>query len=120
MITRDRSLAVSVIPHRCAGAVNIAAADLSFREAFCSAKTCVIESSQYHPQGTAKVNAPAHQLPRIARANGIELCYEIFGAADAEPMLLIMGLGGQMIHWEDDFCLQDVGGGFRAISIEHC
>jgi hypothetical protein len=37
------------------------------------------------------VNAIAHQPPRIARANGIELCYEIFGDVDAEPMLLIMG-----------------------------
>jgi pimeloyl-ACP methyl ester carboxylesterase len=119
MITRDRSLAVSIIPHRCAGAVNIAAADLSFREAFCSAKTCVIESSQYHPQGTAKVNPSAHQLPRIARANGIELCYEIFGDADAEPMLLIMGLGGQMIHWEDDFCRQLAGCGFRVIRFDN-
>jgi pimeloyl-ACP methyl ester carboxylesterase len=65
------------------------------------------------------VNAPAHQLPRIARANGIELCYEIFGDADAEPMLLIMGLGGQMIHWEDDFCRQLAGRGFRVIRFDN-
>ena len=39
----------------------------------------------------------AHQPPQIARANGIDICYEIFGDADAEPMLLIMGLGAQMI-----------------------
>ena len=65
------------------------------------------------------MNAPAHQLPRIARANGIELCYEIFGDADAEPMLLIMGLGGQMIHWEDDFCRQLAGRGFRVIRFDN-
>jgi hypothetical protein len=29
----------------------------------------------------------------MARTNGIELCYEIFGDAAAEPLLLIMGLG---------------------------
>jgi hypothetical protein len=41
--------------------------------------------------------------PRTVRANGIDLCYEIFGDAEAEPMVLIMGLGAQMIHWDDDF-----------------
>ena len=52
------------------------------------------------------MNALAHQPPQIARANGIDICYEIFGDADAEPMLLIMGLGAQMIHWDDEFCRQ--------------
>jgi pimeloyl-ACP methyl ester carboxylesterase len=65
------------------------------------------------------VNALAHQPPQIARANGIDLCYEIFGNADAEPMLLIMGLGGQMIHWEDDFCRQLAARGFRVIRFDN-
>jgi len=65
------------------------------------------------------VNALAHQPPRLARANGIELCYEIFGDADAEPMLLIMGLGAQMIHWDDDFCRQLAARGFRVIRFDN-
>jgi pimeloyl-ACP methyl ester carboxylesterase len=65
------------------------------------------------------VNAAAHQPPRIARANGIDLCYEIFGDADAEPMLLIMGLGAQMIHWDDDFCRQLAARGFRVIRFDN-
>jgi pimeloyl-ACP methyl ester carboxylesterase len=65
------------------------------------------------------VNAIAHQPPRIARANGIDLCYEIFGDADAEPMLLIMGLGAQMIHWDDDFCRQLAARGFRVIRFDN-
>ena len=60
-----------------------------------------------------------HQPPRMARANGIELCYEIFGAEDAEPMLLIMGLGAQMIHWDDDFCKELAGRGFRVIRFDN-
>jgi pimeloyl-ACP methyl ester carboxylesterase len=52
------------------------------------------------------VNSLAHQPPQLAHANGIDICYEIFGDAGAEPMLLIMGLGAQMIHWDDDFCRQ--------------
>ena len=59
------------------------------------------------------MNSLAHQPPQIARANGIDLCYEIFGDATDEPILLIMGLGAQMIHWDDDFCRALAGRGLR-------
>jgi pimeloyl-ACP methyl ester carboxylesterase len=65
------------------------------------------------------VNISAHQPPQIARTNGIDLCYEIFGDTDAEPMLLIMGLGAQMIHWDDDFCRQLAARGFRVIRFDN-
>jgi pimeloyl-ACP methyl ester carboxylesterase len=42
-------------------------------------------------------------VPR-ARANGIELEYDTLGARGAEPVLLIMGLGGQLVAWTDAFC----------------
>src|SRR6202023_3058746 len=70
-------------------------------------------------RGNAKVNSSIHQQPQIARANGIELCYEIFGDPAAEPMLLIMGLGAQMIHWDDDFCRQLAARGFRVIRFDN-
>jgi pimeloyl-ACP methyl ester carboxylesterase len=38
------------------------------------------------------------------RANGILIEYETFGAASDRPLLLIIGLGGQMIHWDEDLC----------------
>jgi pimeloyl-ACP methyl ester carboxylesterase len=41
-----------------------------------------------------------------ARANGIEIEYETFGARGARPLLLIMGLGGQLLLWEEDFCTE--------------
>jgi pimeloyl-ACP methyl ester carboxylesterase len=65
------------------------------------------------------VSVLAHQPPQIAHANGIELCYEIFGDANAEPLLLIMGLGAQMIQWDDDFCRQLAGRGFRVIRFDN-
>ncbi len=65
------------------------------------------------------MNVSAHQPPQIARANGIDLCYEIFGDANAEPMLLIMGLGAQMIHWDDDFCRQLAARGFCVIRFDN-
>jgi pimeloyl-ACP methyl ester carboxylesterase len=65
------------------------------------------------------VNTIAHQPPQMARANGIELCYEIFGDANAEPMLLIMGLGAQMVLWDEDFCRQLAARGFRVIRFDN-
>lgn len=65
------------------------------------------------------MDAIAHQPPKMAKANGIELCYEIFGAPDAEPLVLIMGLGAQMIHWDDDFCRDLAGRGFRVIRFDN-
>lgn len=35
---------------------------------------------------------------------GVTLCYETFGEPADPPLLLIMGLGMQMIAWHDDFC----------------
>jgi pimeloyl-ACP methyl ester carboxylesterase len=65
------------------------------------------------------VNPVPHQPPQTVRANGIELCYEIFGKDDAEPMLLIMGLGAQMILWDDEFCQQLASRGFRVIRFDN-
>jgi len=65
------------------------------------------------------VTTVAHQLPQFARANGIEICYEIFGDADAEPMLLIMGLGAQMVLWDKAFCEQLAARGFRVIRFDN-
>jgi pimeloyl-ACP methyl ester carboxylesterase len=61
----------------------------------------------------------AHKPPRIAHANGINICYEIFGEANAEPLVLIMGLGGQMVLWDDAFCEQIAARGFRVIRFDN-
>ncbi len=37
-------------------------------------------------------------------ANGIEIVYDSFGSPSGRPLLLIMGLGSQMIHWDEEFC----------------
>jgi pimeloyl-ACP methyl ester carboxylesterase len=65
------------------------------------------------------VSPLAHQPPQLARANGIEICYESFGDANAEPMLLIMGLGAQMVLWDDAFCEQLAARGFRVIRFDN-
>jgi pimeloyl-ACP methyl ester carboxylesterase len=65
------------------------------------------------------VSSVAHQPPQIARANGIDICYDSFGDAGAEPMLLIMGLGAQMVLWDDPFCTQLAARGFRVIRFDN-
>ncbi len=42
-------------------------------------------------------------MPRL-KANGIEIEYETFGDPKAAPLLLIGGLGSQLISWDDAFC----------------
>ena len=38
------------------------------------------------------------------KANGIEIEYETFGDETGRPLLLVMGLGRQLIAWDEDFC----------------
>jgi len=55
----------------------------------------------------------------IATANGFDLWYETIGADDAPPLLLVMGLGAQAIHWPDDFCHGLADRGFRVIRFDN-
>ncbi|OXM60166.1 alpha/beta fold hydrolase [Amycolatopsis vastitatis] len=56
---------------------------------------------------------------RVVRVNGIELCHEIFGAADGRPLLLVMGLGAPMIWWDEEFCESLAAQGFRVIRFDN-
>lgn len=54
-----------------------------------------------------------------ATANGITLEYESFGPDDAEPVLLIMGLGAQLTLWPFELCEGLVARGFRVIRYDN-
>ena len=41
---------------------------------------------------------------RIVRANGVDICVGSFGEDSDPAILLIMGSGGSMDWWEDEFC----------------
>src|SRR3954447_12310394 len=51
----------------------------------------------------------------IARVGELDICYETFGEASDPALLLIMGLGTQMVAWHDDFCAELAGHGFFVI-----
>jgi pimeloyl-ACP methyl ester carboxylesterase len=41
---------------------------------------------------------------RMIEANDVELCTEPFGVPGDPPVLLVMGIGGSMLWWEEGFC----------------
>ncbi|MFP6683493.1 MAG: alpha/beta hydrolase [Polyangiaceae bacterium] len=55
-------------------------------------------------------------MPR-AQANGIDLEYECIG--DGAPLLLIMGIGAQLIHWPGGLCERLVAQGFKVIRFDN-
>lgn len=52
-------------------------------------------------------------------ANGIQIEYETFGNANSPALLLIIGLGCQLIHWQDEFCQQIADSGFYVIRYDN-
>src|SRR4051794_38125764 len=54
-----------------------------------------------------------------ASVNGINIEYDVHGAADADPLLLVMGLGGQLIGWPLGFVEALTDRGFRVIRFDN-
>jgi alpha-beta hydrolase superfamily lysophospholipase len=52
---------------------------------------------------------------QFADLGAVTLCYETFGDPADPALLLIMGLGTQMVGWRDDFCRDLAGRGFHVI-----
>jgi pimeloyl-ACP methyl ester carboxylesterase len=50
---------------------------------------------------------------------GVELCYQTLGDAADESLLLIMGLGGPMIWWDEEFCRMLAERGFHVIRFDN-
>jgi pimeloyl-ACP methyl ester carboxylesterase len=57
-------------------------------------------------------------MPHV-KANGLDIYYESHGPDDAEPILLIMGLGAQMTRWSPEFIAALTGAGHRVISFDN-
>ena len=57
-------------------------------------------------------------MPNVV-VDQITIEYDSFGAADAEPILLISGLGTQMIRWPVPFCMALASRGYRVIRFDN-
>jgi pimeloyl-ACP methyl ester carboxylesterase len=55
----------------------------------------------------------------MIEANGVELCTEAFGEPADPAILLVMGVGGSMLWWEDGFCRMLAEGGRFVIRYDH-
>jgi pimeloyl-ACP methyl ester carboxylesterase len=56
---------------------------------------------------------------QFASVGEIELCYQTFGAEDDPPLLMVMGLGAQMVWWDDELCETLAARGRRVIRFDN-
>lgn len=54
-----------------------------------------------------------------ARNGDVEIAYESIGSPDGIPLLLIMGSGGQMVMWHNDFCAALAERGFHVVRMDN-
>jgi len=63
---------------------------------------------------------PTARVRHCAKAKrDIDLCYEAFGSPTDVPVLLIMGLNGQLLYWDTDFCKQLAQRGYFVIRYDN-
>lgn len=55
----------------------------------------------------------------FARGDGVEIYYEVAGEDDGVPLLLVCGLGSQMVTWHPDFIDGFLDRGFRVITYDN-
>jgi pimeloyl-ACP methyl ester carboxylesterase len=56
---------------------------------------------------------------QLARIGDIEIAYEEFGEPDDPAMLMVMGLGVQMLGWDSEFCELLAAEGFRVVRFDN-
>ena len=56
---------------------------------------------------------------QTAQVNGIEIAYATIGDPSNPPLLLVMGLGMQLIHWDRELCDQLAERGFWVIRFDN-
>jgi pimeloyl-ACP methyl ester carboxylesterase len=57
--------------------------------------------------------------PTVVRANGVDLCLEMFGDRESPAILLIAGAASSMDWWEDEFCKLLAAGPRFVIRYDH-
>ncbi len=56
---------------------------------------------------------------RLAPVNGVEIAYQEIGDPDGEPLMLVMGLGTQMLGWDEQLCALLAERGFRVVRFDN-
>ena len=82
--------------------------------------TWSMSSSLYPGPGEAHAGTVPISEELFAQvAPGIKLCYQTFGDPGGEPLLLVMGLGGQMTWWDPDLCAMLAERGFHVVRFDN-
>ena len=63
--------------------------------------------------------SPADQIASKVGPAGIDIVYQRLGERDAPPVLLIMGLAAQLVHWPDSFCQALAEHGLQVIRFDN-
>ncbi|MDB5797863.1 MAG: alpha/beta hydrolase [Paucimonas sp.] len=63
--------------------------------------------------------ASMNATTQFATSNGIRIAYEALGDSRDTPLLLIMGLGAQLVDWPDSFCELLVDSGYYVIRFDN-
>ncbi len=58
-------------------------------------------------------------MPRAVVSTGVELEYDVFGAAEAPTVVLVMGFSLQLVAWEPRFCESIAARGFRVVRFDN-
>ena len=56
---------------------------------------------------------------RLTAAGDVELCSDAFGDPADPAVLLVMGMGFQLVHWPEEFCRRLAAEGFRVVRFDN-
>jgi pimeloyl-ACP methyl ester carboxylesterase len=84
---------------------------------YCRSGPVTLRYRGMRSQGSGRGGAKLGE--RMIQANGVELCTEPFGDPADPPILLVMGIGGSMLWWEEGFCRMLADGGRFVIRYDH-
>src|SRR3954451_13586212 len=56
---------------------------------------------------------------RMIETDGVRLCVETFGDPGDPPVVLVMGMAGSMLWWDEDFCRALAAGGRFVVRYDH-
>ena len=60
-----------------------------------------------------------YQGPEIVSANGIQICYDALGNPNNPALLMVAGLGMQLIGWDEEFCTMLAERGYWVIRYDN-
>ena len=76
------------------------------------------EFLHFHFMSNLDASLPEEKIVRVG-PNGIDLAYQRIGAVDAPAVVLVMGVGAQMIAWPDEFCAALVARNLQVIRFDN-